>query len=249
MQDVEPFGVRRERRLAPHELGGVDRDDQRRLSAGEGHRVRDDVDVDQPTVLQEMAPETGGASHLSGHRRHRRDAGSKSVQVLRGPDVADPHPEELLPRVTVLRDGGGVDFEEGERLHVVHPHGERIVGEQKPEGGLAFPQRHLGLPKVGGDALGPRACAQLGPRHAEERTADGQPDEENDDERRDAGFPSQSEPPGDVRRRDERQQQRRAQHHVRVSREEEPDLSALGSRSRASPISRCRSYGPSRAVE
>src|SRR5262249_28652761 len=130
------------------------------------------------------------AAYLIGHRRQCRDGVPEPLEILRGPDVADPHAEEFLARVAVLRDRGGVDLEEGERLYVIDPQGERIVGEQQSEARLALPERRFGLTERRGALIGPHARAKLGPRHAEKRTAAGQADGA-DDEGSDPGSGSE----------------------------------------------------------
>ncbi len=118
--------------LGPHLLRDVVGGDEDGTAAAELHGGRADIDVDDRSRLQAMAPgaDIAQAGRAVGDQVHQ------PRHVLRRADVGDAHGQELVAAVAVVLQRGLVDLEEGERAEVVEPHGRRVLVEQEAEARL-----------------------------------------------------------------------------------------------------------------
>jgi hypothetical protein len=105
----------------PAPLGDVLRDDQPRAAARQRDLERGDLGLDPRAVLA----------------------------LMRHAHLLDRRGEELLPRPAVVRHRRVVHGRELQRLLVVHPHRQRIRGEQRAVTALALAQRLLGFLPAG----------------------------------------------------------------------------------------------------
>ncbi|EXI92181.1 MAG: hypothetical protein AW12_00760 [Candidatus Accumulibacter sp. BA-94] len=98
--------------------------------------MRDDLDVDDRSVLSEVLPDAGAVDRFI-DVFHGDDIFDGNRRIVADPQIDDRHLQELLAGVTVLADGRVIDGEKGQRLQVVHPHRMRVAVEEQPVAGLA----------------------------------------------------------------------------------------------------------------
>ncbi len=122
----------------PLAFGDIQGRHQHGAAAVEFQGMRNDVDVDHPPVLAAVAPLTGQLEPGALSCR----IGGRLGRLVRVPDIADPHGQEFIAGVAVVRNGGGVDLDEFEILEVIDPHRQGIVGEHQPEGFRVVAKRH-----------------------------------------------------------------------------------------------------------
>ena len=132
VEDTQPLrrlGQRGLRRLEARDVVGHD---ERGAPPAERQVVRDDVDVDDATVLVAMLPcrrvVTEAGLRRLGEPGHRL---THAGVLLGWEERRHLHPEKFLARVAVVLDGGGVHLEEGQAGDVVHPHGQRVGVEEE----------------------------------------------------------------------------------------------------------------------
>ena len=126
-----------ERLLRPLALRDIVGQHQPRIPPAEKDLVGGDFDVDESPVFLAMSPDAGPFERRSGPRQVLHEGGD----ILRGTNVFDGHPQELLSRVSVVIHGGIVDGQKDEGLKVIDEHGVRVVLEQRPVPRLAGDRR------------------------------------------------------------------------------------------------------------
>ena len=128
------------RALAVGARGRVLRRHDAHATAAEDGVVRDDDDFEQAAVARAVphrASRRRPVAMVAHERLHARD-------VLRRPDLADAHREELLARPPIVLHRRVVHGEEAQRLGVEHPHRDRRALEQQLIAQPALAQRVVG---------------------------------------------------------------------------------------------------------
>ena len=145
VQQLEPLGVLRKRCLGGLQVRHVDRHDEDRAPPRERHGMRDDVDRYYAATLRPVPPDPGMPHRARGEVGHDR---LELGHVLRRPDVDETHAEELRARVAVVFDRRRIHLQEGKRVQIVDPHGERIVSEEEAEIRRTLLERLPGAPPL-----------------------------------------------------------------------------------------------------
>ncbi len=142
---LEPRLARAQRLLGAPAFGDIVHDHQSRRAPGERDLRVSDLDFELRAVFLPVPPGAppDRAAPLRGELRQQFGP------FLGGTNIEDRHPQELLARVAVERDGGLVDLQKREGGGIEDPAGKRVGIEQFSVVFLAAAQRLLGGPALG----------------------------------------------------------------------------------------------------
>src|SRR5204863_3269597 len=124
----------------------VVREDQTKLAAGRHDVAPADLDPEKASILAPVLSDPG-IPRLDAGRPIPAEPG-EGIDLLGREDVADCHPQKLLPCVAVLREGRVVDRQKFQSVRIAQPHRKWIDLEERAVALLSLAQtllRHAAL--------------------------------------------------------------------------------------------------------
>jgi len=114
--------------------------------AGVDQSVGDDLDLEEFAVLVSMQPK----AVLLGAVLHLANVGHRFFALGVGADGKDGHVLKFFVGITVELDGGLIDAEKLERLHLIQPGGHGVVLKEEAQDGFILAKLFLGAAALDG---------------------------------------------------------------------------------------------------